>query len=209
MKTRGKSKSRKTKRKPVARKTSSSTEDSAEDPPAKLLVPELKSPRAVKSPGVKSPGLASPRQGPSRANSKTVEDFVQQVILEAIEGKIGGGIEAVLEREQGYCKLLDALAEAGHHEVVGESDSKLRKKLKDRVRYYTKLPREQYKDLLEHFKVIPYKYRGTSDEDYSVPAKEPSQRAKKATLKPPPRVEFTKFRDGDADGSVLTEDESE
>lgn len=182
------------------RKTSSSTEEE-EEVAAELLVPDSKSVSSrpsrrtgdrVSESGevVRSDNIRyrSPDFKAKQKNAASLIDEKEEVLLEALEGKSGGGREAVNARRLGVPDLLKDIAAAGGTDIVGKPNSKERKTAENRVRYLIKLGEKQYNKILEHNKVTPFRFR-----------------VEKPARKQPPKIITANYRDyRDKDTSILT-----
>jgi len=172
-----KGKSKNTKAKPVpkkvtkkvpARSNSSSTEEEdLKGPAAELLVPEPPPASAADSLGSLGSGSRRSRN-PKRSNKAGIDEAVQKQILESLEGELGKGLLTVANKKRGIGDFLEVLAK-DHEDIFGNSwKDNARKAADNKIRYWANLPPLEYEQVLEHFKIPPYKFRSAQKEPPSL-----------------------------------------
>lgn len=217
------------KRLPV-RSLSPSTEEEDNEEEAELLVSDKKSVASKKlatsKKSKKAGSLTSPRtKAKNRSNSSSLEDPVQEDLLDAVEGKLGGGRDALAARPRGIPRLLEDLAVSGRTDLVGKSGSKQRKGAYDKIYAWLQYPDDQYSELLGHFEILPFQFRfGASEvseanqppvkKAASIKSKGVKKQAgkKEAAAKKPPKVIDTRTSSKayrDTDTSILTDSDDE
>ena len=195
----------KTKKKPERKNSTSTEEDEKGEKVAELLGEEESAGSSKKATGSKSGTPKSYTRSLSRSNKNSLDPAIQAELLEAVEGKLGGGRSLLLSRpRRGVPDLLEAVAtEEGKLDVVGALGSKLRKACDNKIRYWLKLPDSEYTSLLESFKVIPNSFRDQSESFESL--KKGSSKRKN----PPAVVKTHTGSYQDNDTSLLTSEDDD